>query len=72
MQVSLAGIEYSPFNRRQVDLQRTDELLNRFVKGDSIELDDLPGALRFRRSYAAFVCGAAKALFVRTCQRFDL
>lgn len=30
------------------------------------------GALRFYRSYAAFVSGIPKALFVRTCQCFDL
>jgi len=29
-------------------------------------------ALRFHRGYAAFVSGVAKALFVRTCQCFDL
>jgi hypothetical protein len=30
------------------------------------------GALRLHRSYAALVSGDAKALFVRTCQCFDL
>ena len=35
-------------------------------------LEQQEGALRFRRGYAVFVSGVAKALFVRTCQCFDL
>jgi preprotein translocase subunit SecD len=36
------------------------------------EMRSAPGALRFHRSYAAVAFGVAKALFVRTCQCFDL
>ncbi len=39
---------------------------------DAMQTHLLPGALRFCRGYAAFVSGAAKALFIRTCQCFDL